>query len=88
MVGKKIIATETNELWGYRKGDVLLITEGRDDYVFATNLTQPNHYGRNYALLHREEFKCVSETRKLSDEYRFLGIPVLRKYTYKTEVIE
>jgi hypothetical protein len=81
----KIIATKTDEGWGYREGDVLEIRQWSGDYAVARNLTRPHMFGREYAFIRRSEFDFVEETvgttvkPVIIYEYRFLYIPVWRK---------
>lgn len=70
MKRRKIIATKTDPFWGYDEGD----------------MTCPNRYGRKYATLNESEFRYIPEpTCKIVAEYRFLGVPIVRKYEYETE---
>lgn len=85
-MGEKIIATKTDRLWGFCKGDILEIdhrNSSNPDYVYARNLTHPGLGGSEHAFLHKSEFKRAKETDLFTvvAEYRFLGVPILRKYT-------
>jgi hypothetical protein len=90
--GQLIVAKTTSERWGYRKGDVLRVRRHYGEIVAASNLTQPNQYGKDGdAILYLYEIDThVPKPERTVTTHKFLGIPVWRKTVvhYEREAIE
>lgn len=76
MIGEKIVATKTDRIWGYVKGDTLeIVRTGEGSVVVARNITRPNLDG--YAYLARGEYRYIDDVKEVH-VVRLFGIPLLK----------
>lgn len=78
MTKRFVKAKESSYRWGYKKGDILEITdEGENGCFLASNLSSPGYGKRSYAIICESEFKDLTKRKQsLSAKYYlvFVGI--------------